>query len=96
LRDAHPKLQNQDAHLLYARTLEAQDRFKEAEEEYESLVGYYAGLEARTRYALLLLRRGEVERARNLFQEVVRAANARRAIVNEADREWLKVAKANL
>lgn len=96
LRDAHPKLQNQEAHLLYARTLEAQDRIAEAEEEYESLSGYYAGLEARTRYGLLLLRRGEIERARKLFEDVVKAANARRAIVTESDRDWLKVAKANL
>ncbi|MFO0994675.1 MAG: tetratricopeptide repeat protein [Hyphomicrobiales bacterium] len=96
LRDAHPKLQNQEAHLLYARTLEAQDRFAEAEEEYESLSGYYAGLEARTRYGLLLLRRGEIERARKLFEDVVKAASARRVIVTESDRDWLNVAKANL
>jgi hypothetical protein len=96
LRDAHPKLQNQEAHLLYARSLEAQDRLKEAEEEYQSLAGYYAGFEARTRYGLLLLRRGEIERARSQFEDVVKAAGARRVTVTEADRDWLKVAKANL
>jgi hypothetical protein len=96
LRDAHPKLQNQDAHLLYARSLEAQERFAEAAQEYESLSHYYAGFEARTRYGLLLLRQGEIDKARSLFEDVIRASNARRVIVTEADRDWLKVAKANL
>src|SRR5262249_162892 len=35
LREAHPKLEDQEAHLLYARALETQGRIAEAEEEYE-------------------------------------------------------------
>jgi hypothetical protein len=96
LREAHPKLQDQEAHLLYARALEAQRRVAEAEEEYEALRHYYAGFEARTRYGLLLLRQGKPDKARILFEDVVKAASARRPIVTDADRDWLKVAKANL
>jgi hypothetical protein len=96
LRQAHPTLQHQDAHLLYARALEAQHRYAEASQDYEALCGYYAGFEARTRYGLLLLRNGEPGRARALFEDVVKAGSSRRIVVAEGDREWLKVAKANL
>lgn len=96
LRAAHPKLRDQEAHLIYARALEAEDRLEEAAHEYEALAGYYAGLEARTRYGLLLLRQGDPAKARRLFEEVVRASGAPRIIVTDQDRDWLKVAKANL
>ncbi len=96
LRAAHPDLDHQEAHLLYARAVEAQGRLNEAEEEYAAVSRYYAGLEARTRYALLLLRRGEPAKARALFEDVARAAGARPLLVSAADRDWQKVAKANL
>ena len=96
LRAAHPSTQNQEAHLLYARALEAQERNREARHEYDEVCGYYAGFEARTRYALMLLRLGEPSRARALFEDVVKAGTSRRIAVLESDREWLKVARANL
>ena len=96
LRKAHPSTRHQEAHLLYARALEAQDRMAEAKEEFEALSGYYTGFEARTRYGLLLLRTGEPGRARALFEDVAKAGSARRVAVLDADRDWLKVAKANL
>lgn len=96
LREANPSIQHQDAHLLYARALEAQGRFAEAKQDYEALCDYYAGFEARTRYGLMLLRNGEPSRAKALFEDVVKAGNARRITVLESDREWLKVAKANI
>jgi hypothetical protein len=96
VRDAHPKLQDQEAHLLYARALEAQGLITEAQEEYEALRHYYVGFEARTRYGLMLLRKGEPDKARGLFEDVVKASGARRLVVTDADRDWLKVAKANL
>lgn len=96
LRAAHPDLTHQEGHLLYARALESQDRLLEAAEEYDALIGYYAGLEARTRYGLLLLRRGEAAKARALFEDVVRSGKARKKLLLDADQGWLKVARANL
>jgi hypothetical protein len=96
LRAAHPDITHQEAHLLYARALETQNRLREAADEYEALSGYYAGLEARTRYGLLLVKLGELARAQTLFQDVVRAGTSRRFSLLETDRGWLKVAKANL
>lgn len=96
LRTAHPDFQSQDAHLIYARALEQQGRIDDAVGEYEALAGYYAGFEARVRYGLILLRRGEPDRARTLFESVAEAARARPTWITPADQTWLKVARANL
>ena len=89
-------LRNQEAHLLLARALEATGHTAEALEEYEGVSRYYAGFEARSRYALLLLKQGSVEQARDLFREIVRASSARPVVITQSDKEWIRVAKANL
>jgi hypothetical protein len=89
-------LRNQEAHLLLARALEATGHTAEALKEYEGVSRYYAGFEARSRYALLLLKQGSVEQARDLFQEIVRSSSARPVVITQSDKEWIRVAKANL
>jgi hypothetical protein len=89
-------LRNQEAHLLLARALEATGHTAEALEQYEGVSRYYAGFEARSRYALLLLKQGSVEQARDLFREIVRASSARPVVITQSDKEWIRVAKANL
>ncbi len=96
LRAAHPDLDHQEAHLTYARCLEELGRNGEAEMEYRSLSAYYIGLEARTRYGLALLKKGQPEQARGLFEQVVRASTARGVVLSDDDRKWLKVARSNL
>ncbi|MBI4725362.1 MAG: tetratricopeptide repeat protein [Rhodomicrobium sp.] len=96
LEEVQPNLRNQEAHLLHARALEALGRTDEALEEYEAVSRYYAGFEARSRYGLLLLKQGRVNHAREVFQEVVRASSVRPVVITPADKEWIKVAKANL
>jgi hypothetical protein len=96
LRAADPDGSHPEAHLVFARCLEDTGRLDEAQDEYATLSNYYVGLEARTRYALLLLRKGQVGKAKPLFESVVRAGNARGVAFTDTDRAWLKVAKANL
>jgi hypothetical protein len=96
LQEVQPNLRNQEAHLLLARALEAADRTGDALREYDAVSRYYAGFEARSRYALLLLKQGRAQQARDLFQDVVRASRARRILVTPADKEWLRIAKTNL
>jgi hypothetical protein len=96
LQEAHPDLRNQETHLLLARALEAAGRTAEALREYDAVSRYYAGFEARSRYALLLSKQGRAQQARDLFQDVVRASRARRVLVTPADREWIRIAKTNL
>jgi hypothetical protein len=50
-----PKLKSPEGHLIYARAVAALGDRDRAREEFESLVSYYAGLEARARYAEVLL-----------------------------------------
>lgn len=95
LRTLHPKYQNQDAHLTYARALEALNRLTEAEQEYRALNHYYIGVEARTRYGLLLLKLGQPEAAKPLFEDVVRASKARGIVLSPSDKDWVKVAQRN-
>lgn len=96
LQAANPDIQSQQGHLLYARALEGSGRGDEAAGEYAKLIGYYAGYEARARFGLLLLKRGDPQSARRLFEEIVSASKVRGAVLTEADANWLKVAKANM
>lgn len=96
LKEANPSSRSQERHLLYAKALEAAGRLKEALEEYEELARYYAGFEARARYGFLLLKQGHSAEARKMFQEVVRASSARPAVITDADKEWIRLAKAQL
>lgn len=96
LRAGNPDYQNQDAHLTYARALETIGREQEARQEYRAIAQYYVGTQARTRYALLLLKLGEPAAAKRLFEEVVRVSKARSVVLTDADREWVRVAQRNL
>ena len=96
LRTAHPNYQSQEAHLTFARALEMQGRSGEAAGEYKALIGYFAGLEARTRYAMLLQKTGEPAAARKLFDEVIRASEARGVVLSNEDRDWTRVARRNI
>ena len=96
LREVHPESRSQEAHLLYARALEATGHIDEALEEYEAVSRYYAGFEARSRFGLLLLKKGRAAEARQLFQDVVRSSSAKPVAITPSDKEWIRVAKANL
>jgi hypothetical protein len=96
LKAANPRYESADAHLLYARALEGQGRRDEALHEYEAVSRYFAGAEARCRYALLLRRTGHAQQAKQLFQEVVRAVDKAGGPFKRAQREWYDIAKQNL
>lgn len=96
LRAANPDYQSPDAHLLYARGLEGQERWQDARREYDAVSRYYPGAEAKCRYALILKRLGETEKARTIFDEVARALErAGKSYVRE-QREWYDLARSNL
>lgn len=96
LQKEHPDIESGEAHLCYARSQEALGRLIEAADEYRRLSAYYVGLEARTRYGLLLIKLGQPDQARTIFKEIVSAGSARGIVLSDADRDWLKVAKANI
>jgi len=96
LRSANPKFQSADAHLLYARSLEGAGRQDEALQEYAAVSNYFAGAEARCRYALLLQQSGHNQQARQLFTEVVRGVEKAGGPFKRAQREWYDIARQNL
>ncbi len=92
----NPEFKSADGHLLYARTLEAQEALEEAEREYAAAAPGYPGAEARVRYALLLKRRGKLDEARRILKDLVDGARMAPAHYRKAQAEWLDRARREL
>jgi hypothetical protein len=88
-----PDFKSPEGHLVYARAVAGLDERAKAHEEFEVLVGYYAGLEARARYAEFLLAWGETERAQALLAESMKTAHRMPRHARELNREWLAILK---
>ena len=86
-----PGFTSSEGHLVYARAVAMMDDRAKAHEEFEVLVGYYAGLEARARYAEFLLAWGERERAQALVAESMKIANRMPAHSRKMGAEWLAI-----
>ncbi|RZA27530.1 MAG: tetratricopeptide repeat protein [Proteobacteria bacterium] len=93
---ANPNYRSKDAHLLYARTVEASSDITAALHEYESVVQGYPGEEARVRYGMLLVRNGEQARARDVFNEILTRSAASPKYYQREQREWIDAAKREL
>lgn len=93
LIEAHPDFKSQSGHLLYARALEARGDIDKAKKEYEVLSGYFAGPEAKCRYAQLLKRNGDPGRAQALFDEVVKTARLAPRHYRRRHKSWIALAK---
>jgi hypothetical protein len=92
----NPDFKSPEGHMMYAVALEKLGEVDAALEEYATLARYYAGLEAKARYALLLKQHGDAEAARELFEEIVRNAKNYRKFYKREELKWVDVAKANL
>jgi len=92
----NPDFKSADGHLLYARALEGEGNLDKALEEYRVLSGYYPGAEARVRYGQLLKRRGDLEGAHRVFQELLDSAQVAPAHYRRVQREWLELARREL
>lgn len=96
LRAKNPDFQSSDGHLLYARALEGQGKTDEAIKEYEAVTAYFAGYEAKVRYALFLTKIGQVAKAREIFNGVVTAYKQLPRHAQDLNRDWYNVARRNL
>jgi hypothetical protein len=96
LREHNPTFKSDAGFLLYARALEAVGDLPRAEQEYRTVVGYYAGPEAKVRYAQLLRRRSQPDRARELLEDVVNTAELAPRHVRRMQSEWLRLARREL
>jgi len=96
LRAANPEYTSAAGHLLYARSLELQDKQDAALYEYAALVTYYPGQEARYRYALLLKKTGRSAEARKLLEEICQAIDHGPRYQYREQREWYDLARREL
>lgn len=96
LREKNPNWQSGEAHLLYARALEGQNKEQEALADYAAVAQYFAGEEAKVRYGLYLQKLGRIDEARAVFEAVVKAGERAGKFQRQMQREWYNVAKRNL
>jgi hypothetical protein len=96
LQAADPNFVSGDAHLLYARALEAQGKTDEAIAEYRRLVPYFSGEEARARFAMLLEKSGARDEAHALYQEIVKLLDGAPPRYRQAQKEWGDIARRAL
>lgn len=93
LRQHNPDYQSGDAHLLYARSLEAVGRDSDAISEYRALSTYYAGEEPRGRLMLLLQRLGREFEAAAVSEEILRSERLAPKHYVRSNSQWIEQAK---
>jgi len=89
----NPEFRSPQAHLLYARALEAEGNITKALEVYQGLAGSYPGAEAAVRYAQLLKTQGRVEESRSVAKDLLEQARIAPAHYRRAQRDWLDSAQ---
>lgn len=89
----NPEFRSPDAHLLYARALEAEGNVEKALAQYQPLSTSYPGAEAAVRYAQLLHAQGRVDESRRVAKELLEQARIAPAHYRRAQRDWLDTAQ---
>ena len=92
----NPQFRSIEGHILYARALEGEGDFDKAAHEYEALVGYDAGAEARYRQAMLIKRMGNTEEAHEKLRQLVADAELTSRYSRQLQKEWLDLARREL
>ena len=96
VRIANGHERDPDAHLLYARALEAESDVPRALEQYAAVARYYAGAEAPLRYAQLLRASGSHDEARRVLKELLDNARVAPRYYRRMQRQWLVMAEHEL
>jgi hypothetical protein len=92
----NPDFKSADGHLLYARALEGEGNIAKAKQEFEALSKYFPGAEARYRFAALLTKMGEGQRAKDELTHLLHDAEAATKFYRREQKEWLSLAKRDL
>lgn len=96
LQAADPKFISEEAHMIYARSLELQGKNEDAAAEYEKLARYASGEEARARYAMCLDKLGRRDEARALYAQIAKNLDGATRRYRSDQAEWGNIAKAAL
>ncbi len=96
LHEIDPAAFDAEVEFDYARALEALGKNQAAIQQYESVVPRYSGEEAKVRLGLLLEKTGQLERAQQIFRDVVEATRDAPRAYRSRQGEWIRVAKQHL
>ncbi len=96
LIESNPDYRNQNAHLLYARSLENLGDNISAQHEYETLHKYFNGPEANYYFAMFLKSQNQDIKAKTLFSEIVEKSKMSGRHYNYLYREFIRGAKKEL
>ncbi|GAA6154009.1 tetratricopeptide repeat protein [Pseudoteredinibacter isoporae] len=96
LIEKNPEFKHQDAHLLYARSLDKLDKIADAQHEYETLYNYYSGPDAAYYFAKFLSANHSYERAQEIFAEIVNSAQTQSRHYRDLHQKIINKAKAEL
>lgn len=96
LRAHHPKFESPEGHLVYAQSLAGLGRNLEAESEFEALVGYFPGEEARYHFAVFLKSLGRAVEAEQLLNDLVNRVRISTQYNQQMQAEWVSSAKKML
>ena len=96
LIELNPDFKNQDAHLLYARTLEKLNNVSEALHEYETLHEYYSGPDASYYYGCFLESQNQPDSAKTVFEGILQHAKNAGKHYNSMHKDRLRQVKNKL
>jgi len=96
VRAQNPQFPSPEAHLLYARALEADGDSTRALQEYAAVMRSFAGAEAPLRYAQLLRATGQISEAQRVLKELLDNARIAPRYYRRMQRQWLVMAEHEL
>ncbi len=90
LISSRPDFKSPDGHLIFARAMAACGERDQAKQEFDALIGYYAGIEARVRYVEVLENWGEQKAAAKLVDESLQHIKHMPAGSRRLNAEWIR------
>lgn len=92
----NPNFTSPEGHLLYAQSHEMQENYAKALQEYAVVAENYPGEEGRVRYALLLIKQAQPEKARSILQDSIQRSKLAPKFYQKKERYWINLAKSTL
>jgi len=89
----NPDFKSPEGHLLYARAAEECGDLALAENEYDAVAAYYAGAEAKVRYATFLERVEKNDDALEVYEDIVNIAELAPRHYRKAQKQWISMAR---
>jgi hypothetical protein len=96
LIEHNPDFKSPDGRLLYARALEGEGDIDKAASEYETVIKYFSGAEARYWYGMFLKRAAKQQQAGEVFEQLLKDSQLATPHYRKTQKTWLDKAKKEL